>query len=78
MKGHGRSSFGATSRAPHGGIWVVGLIGRPGLYLLAILTGVAFSATAVIALKAARGTVPVAAEQQDVAAGVPPSAVIAA
>ena len=51
-------AFGATSRAPHGGIWVVGLIGRPGLYLLAILTGVAISCTSVIVLKSFRRRVP--------------------
>ncbi len=43
--------FGATSRAPHGGIWVVGLIGSPGLYVLAILAGVVVSAASVIGLK---------------------------
>ena len=31
--------FGSTSRAPHGSIWVVGLIGKPLLYILAILIG---------------------------------------
>jgi PTS system fructose-specific IIC component len=50
-------AFGATSRAPHGGIWVVGLIGNPGLYLVAILAGMAVSATALIALKSIRGDV---------------------
>jgi PTS system fructose-specific IIC component len=44
-------AFGATSRAPHGGIWVIGLIGKPGLYLIAILAGMLISATLVIALK---------------------------
>jgi PTS system fructose-specific IIC component len=43
--------FGATSRAPHGGIWVIGLIGRPGLYVLAILAGVAVSAACVVVTK---------------------------
>jgi PTS system fructose-specific IIC component len=43
--------FGATSRAPHGGIWVIGLIGRPGLYVLAILAGVAVSAACVVVAK---------------------------
>jgi PTS system fructose-specific IIC component len=43
--------FGATSRAPHGGVWVVGLIGSPGLYLLAILAGVAVTTGSVITLK---------------------------
>jgi PTS system fructose-specific IIC component len=46
-------AFDATSRAPHGGIFVVGLIGKPGLYLLAIVAGVLVSAASVIALKTA-------------------------
>jgi len=50
-------AFGATSRAPHGGIWVVGLIGNPGLYLVAILAGMLVGATALIALKSIRGDV---------------------
>ena len=50
-------AFGATSRAPHGGIWVVGLIGNPGLYVLAILAGMLIGATALIALKSLRGDV---------------------
>jgi PTS system fructose-specific IIC component len=45
--------FGNTSRAPHGGIWVVGLIGKPILYILAILIGTAVTAAAVIVLKTA-------------------------
>ncbi|MBJ7472029.1 MAG: PTS fructose transporter subunit IIBC [Solirubrobacteraceae bacterium] len=40
-----------TSRAPHGGIWVVGLIGNPLGYILAILLGTGITAAAVIALK---------------------------
>ncbi len=55
-------AVGATSRAPHGGIWVVGLIGNPGLYLLAIAAGVITSAGLVIALKSLRTTAPVAEE----------------
>jgi PTS system fructose-specific IIC component len=50
-------AFGSTSRAPHGGIWVVGLIGNPGLYLAAILAGVAVSTVCVVALKSIRGNV---------------------
>jgi PTS system fructose-specific IIC component len=46
-------AFGNTSRAPHGGIWVVGLIGRPLLYILAILIGTVVTAAAVVILKAA-------------------------
>jgi PTS system fructose-specific IIC component len=43
--------FGNTSRAPHGGIWVVGLVGKPLLYILAILIGTVVTAAAVIILK---------------------------
>lgn len=49
-------SFGATSLAPHGGIWVIGLIGRPLLYLLAIAAGVVVSAASVLALKSLRAS----------------------
>jgi fructose PTS system EIIBC or EIIC component len=45
--------FGNTSRAPHGGIWVVGLISKPLLYILAILIGTVVTAAAVIILKSA-------------------------
>lgn len=51
-------AFDATSRAPHGGIWVVGLIGNPVLYLVAILAGVGVSTAAVVALKARRIVAP--------------------
>jgi PTS system fructose-specific IIC component len=44
-------SFEVTSRAPHGGIWVVGLVGKPGLYVLAVLAGVVVSAVSVVVLK---------------------------
>jgi PTS system fructose-specific IIC component len=72
-------AFGATSRAPHGGIWVVGLIGRPGLYLLAIAAGVLVSAAAVVGLKSVRRTVAMTEEQpQDVSVPVGPGAAIAA
>jgi fructose PTS system EIIBC or EIIC component len=43
--------FNATLRAPHGGIWVVGLIGNWGMYLVAIVVGTVVTAAAVIALK---------------------------
>ena len=61
-------AFGATSRAPHGGIWVVGLIGKPLLYLVAIVAGVAVSAVAVCALKTVRGDVTEVEEEPQVAA----------
>jgi len=44
-------AFDATLRAPHGGIWVIGLIGKPVLFLIAIAAGMAVTAAAVIALK---------------------------
>lgn len=47
----------ATSRAPHGGIWVVGLIGNPLLYVLALAAGIAVSTLSVVALKSRRGEV---------------------
>jgi PTS system fructose-specific IIC component len=47
-------AFGATSRAPHGGIWVVGLIGKPALYLLAIAIGTVVGAVCVVAAKSFR------------------------
>ncbi|GAA3435544.1 PTS fructose transporter subunit IIC [Kutzneria kofuensis] len=47
-------AFGATLRAPHGGIFVLPLIGRPLLFTLALLVGTAVSAAAVILLKQLR------------------------
>jgi PTS system fructose-specific IIC component len=48
-------AFGSTLRAPHGGIWVTPLIGKPLLYLLAIAVGTAVTAGLVILLKGLRG-----------------------
>ncbi|MEV5266840.1 PTS fructose transporter subunit IIABC [Streptomyces werraensis] len=47
--------FGATLRAPHGGIFVVPLIGNPLLYLVAIAAGVGVTTALVIVLKGLRG-----------------------
>ncbi len=47
-------AVGATSLAPHGGIWVVGLIGKPLLVLLAIAVGTAITAGSVLAAKSFR------------------------
>ncbi|MGA5566358.1 PTS fructose transporter subunit IIABC [Streptomyces platensis] len=47
-------AFGCTLRAPHGGIFVVPLIGQPFLYLLAIAAGTAVSTALVILLKGLR------------------------
>jgi PTS system fructose-specific IIC component len=44
-------AFGATLQAPHGGIFVIGLIGNWPLYLLAIAIGTVVSAVLVIVAK---------------------------
>ncbi|MET9391388.1 fructose-specific PTS transporter subunit EIIC [Streptomyces sp. NPDC006624] len=74
-------AFGATLRAPHGGIFVVPLIGNPLLYLVAIAAGVCVTTALVVVLKGTRkpapgataasgegGTVPAAEQKQPVAA----------
>lgn len=50
--------FECTLRAPHGGVFVIPLIGNPLLYLLAILAGTVVSAGLVILLKGARKPAP--------------------
>ncbi|WP_329121421.1 PTS fructose transporter subunit IIABC [Streptomyces sp. NBC_01465] len=57
-------AFGCTLRAPHGGIFVVPLIGNPFLYLLAIVAGTAVSAALVILLKGMRKAAPETAADQ--------------
>ncbi|WP_217550964.1 fructose-specific PTS transporter subunit EIIC [Streptomyces sp. GbtcB6] len=47
-------AFGATLRAPHGGIFVVPLIGSPFLYLIAIAVGVCVTTALVVILKGLR------------------------
>ncbi|MGV9694737.1 PTS fructose transporter subunit IIABC [Streptomyces sp. NPDC003470] len=59
-------AFGATLRAPHGGIFVVPLIGNPLLYLVAVAAGVCVTTALVVVLKGLRGQTP--------AAGAPGSA----
>lgn len=64
--------FDATLRAPHGGIFVVPLIGNPFLYLIAIAAGVCVSTALVVVLKGmrkpAQGT-PAAGSADNAAAG---------
>ncbi|MFJ7998615.1 fructose-specific PTS transporter subunit EIIC [Streptomyces sp. NPDC096310] len=48
--------FECTLRAPHGGIFVIPLIGNPFLYLIAIAAGTAVTAGLVILLKGTRKT----------------------
>ncbi|MEU8791141.1 fructose-specific PTS transporter subunit EIIC [Streptomyces sp. NPDC048643] len=47
-------TFGATLRAPHGGIFVVPLIGNPFLYLIAVAAGVGVTTALVVVLKGLR------------------------
>ncbi|MFF8674436.1 fructose-specific PTS transporter subunit EIIC [Streptomyces sp. NPDC015242] len=74
-------AFGATLRAPHGGIFVVPLIGNPLLYLVAIAAGVCVTTALVVVLKGLRtpapgagpapgrdGAAPAAEQKQPVAA----------
>ncbi len=56
-------AFGATSRAPHGGIFVVPLIGNPLLYLVAIVIGTVVTAALVVTLKSLRRTPEDAADE---------------
>ncbi|MFE3676241.1 PTS fructose transporter subunit IIABC [Streptomyces griseus] len=56
-------AFGATLRAPHGGVFVVPLIGEPFLYLLAIAAGTLVATALVVLLKGARRAVPVPAPE---------------
>ncbi|MEU0198775.1 MULTISPECIES: fructose-specific PTS transporter subunit EIIC [unclassified Streptomyces] len=58
-------AFGATLRAPHGGIFVVPLIGNPLLYLVAIAAGVCVTTALVIVLKGMRKQAPGAAPAAD-------------
>lgn len=51
-------TFDATLRAPHGGIFVVPLIGNPFLYLIAIAAGVGVTAALVVILKGMRKQTP--------------------
>ncbi|MFE9174196.1 fructose-specific PTS transporter subunit EIIC [Streptomyces kebangsaanensis] len=54
-------TFGATLRAPHGGIFVVPLIGNPLLYLVAIAAGMCVTTALVVVLKTLRKPAPGAA-----------------
>ncbi|MBQ1160152.1 PTS sugar transporter subunit IIA [Streptomyces sp. A73] len=51
-------AFGSTLRAPHGGIFVVPLIGSPLLYLVAIAAGTVVTAGLTLVLKGARKQAP--------------------
>ncbi|MEU8516146.1 fructose-specific PTS transporter subunit EIIC [Kitasatospora sp. NPDC048722] len=69
-------AFGSTLRAPHGGIWVLPLIGSPFLYLVAVAAGTVVTTGVVVVLKGMRkpavpagpDAVPSGAEQELVGA----------
>ncbi|MFJ8624925.1 fructose-specific PTS transporter subunit EIIC [Kitasatospora sp. NPDC093550] len=54
-------AFGSTLRAPHGGIWVLPLIGSPFLYLVAVAAGTVVTTAVVVLLKGLRKPAAVAA-----------------
>ncbi|MER5733378.1 fructose-specific PTS transporter subunit EIIC [Streptomyces sp. NPDC002138] len=68
-------AFECTLRAPHGGIFVIPLIGNPLLYLIAIAAGTVVTAGLVILLKGIRRPAPAtakeAAEAAEADAGTP-------
>jgi PTS system fructose-specific IIC component len=51
-------AFGASLRAPHGGIWVIALIGRPVFFVLSVVVGTVVTTACVVALKSLRRTAP--------------------
>lgn len=61
-------TFGVTSLAPHGGIWVIALIGNPGMYAAAIAAGMIVSAACLIMLKSLRRPAPAAASAGNIPA----------
>jgi PTS system fructose-specific IIC component len=48
--------FGASLRAPHGGIWVLPLIGNFLMFLVALVVGVVVMALIVVVLKSRGAT----------------------
>lgn len=69
-------AFGCTLRAPHGGVFVVPLIGQPLLYLVAVLAGTAVTTALVVLLKGLRKTpAPAATAPEPAAAEGTPVAV---
>jgi PTS system fructose-specific IIC component len=67
-------AFGCTLRAPHGGIFVLPLIGNPFGYLIAIIAGTVVSAALVIALKTLGRRKTAAAETPDTIPAAAPRA----
>jgi PTS system fructose-specific IIC component len=57
-------AFGNELRAPHGGIWVIGLVSNPFMYIVAIAAGTVLSAFLVTFLKARSSVSDEAIEEQ--------------
>ncbi|MBB3664806.1 PTS system fructose-specific IIC component [Prauserella sediminis] len=70
-------AFGATSPAPHGGIWVLGLVGSPLLYLVAVAAGMVVTCGCLVAAKSFLGRRERPA-RQDAQAGAPEHGLIGA
>ncbi|MFD8412287.1 fructose-specific PTS transporter subunit EIIC [Streptomyces sp. NPDC059650] len=68
-------AFGSTLRAPHGGIWVLPLIGSPFLYLVAVVAGTVVTTAVVVLLKAPRKSAAPAPSASASHAGKQPAAV---
>ena len=64
-------AFGSTLRAPHGGLWVIALIGKPLQYLLAIAIGTVVTAAIVIVMKSMSRV-----KDEDLAVGIPTSSTV--
>ncbi|WP_103512283.1 fructose-specific PTS transporter subunit EIIC [Streptomyces sp. SM13] len=71
-------AFGATLRAPHGGVFVVPLIGEPFLYLLAIAAGTLVATALVVLLKGARRKAPESAGDAEATGSDDPRVTVAA
>jgi fructose PTS system EIIBC or EIIC component len=67
-------AFGTTSRAPHGGVWVIGLVGRPLAYVAALLVGVLVTTACVIVAKSIGRRAPAEAEPATVPSTTAPAA----
>ncbi len=70
-------SSGALSPAPHGGVWILPLIGNPLMFLLSVVVGTVVTAAVVVALKhvgGAHGRVADATRSSEDAAAVPTTA----
>lgn len=66
-------AFGSTLRAPHGGVFVVPLIGSPLQYLVAVAAGTAVTTALVVVLKGARNRAGSAGTPLPDGAGVRPA-----